>query len=64
MEKTFKTWKITFTAELVTTYDLSGQSSTFIHEALAEALRKNAGYSGYLVGRDETRIDQTGDDDE
>lgn len=60
--KTFKTWKVTFTAELVTTYPLDGAASQFIHEFLAEALRKNAGMGGYLVGNDETRIEETGDD--
>lgn len=58
--KTFKTWKVTFTAELVSTHDISGQASSMIHESLAEALRKQAGYVAYLVGRDETVIEQTG----
>ena len=59
---TFKTWKLVFTAELVTTASLDGQNSAMIHEVLADALRKNAGYSGYLVANEETRIDQ-GDDE-
>lgn len=58
---TFKTWKVTFTAELVTTFDLTGSGTTIIHEALAEAMRKNAGYTGYLVANEETRIDQEGE---
>lgn len=55
---TFKTWKLVFTAELVTTTSLDGQNSAIVHEALADALRKNAGYNGYLVANEETRIDQ------
>ena len=54
----FKTWKLTFTAELVTTNSLDGQNSAIVHEALADALRKNAGYNGYLVANEETRLDQ------
>ena len=61
---TFKTWKVTFTAELVTTFDISGSSSSIIHEALAEAIRKNAGYTGYLVANEETKIEQDGGYDE
>jgi hypothetical protein len=61
---TFKTWKVTFTAELVSTHDISGASSSMIHESLAQALRQQAGYVSYLVGRDETSIEQTGGDDE
>lgn len=61
---TFKTWKVTFTAELVSTHDISGPASSMIHESLAEGLRKQAGYISYLVGRDETTIEQTGGDDE
>ena len=60
---TFKTWKVTFTAEVVSVHDISGQASSMIHESLAEALRKQAGYVSYLVGKDETRIDQTGGDE-
>ena len=55
---TFKTWKVTFTAELATTYDLTGSGTTIIHEALVEAIRKNAGYTGYLVAKEGTTIEQ------
>ena len=54
----FKTWKLTFTAELVTTNSLDGQNSAIVHEALAKALRDNAGYNNYLVANEETRLDQ------
>lgn len=61
---TFKTYKVTFTAELVSTHPIDGVSSGCIHENLSQALRKDAGMIGYLIGKDETRIDQTGGDDE
>ena len=61
---TFKTWKVTFTAELVSTHPLDGASSACIHESLSQALRKDAGMVGYLIGNDETRIEQTGGADD
>lgn len=55
--ETFKKWKLTFTADLVSNYPIDGTSSACIHENLAKALRKEAGDIGYLVANDETRID-------
>jgi hypothetical protein len=56
--KTFKTWKLTFTAELVSHYPIDGVSPGCIHENLVKALRKDAGAIGYLFANEETRIDQ------
>ena len=61
--KTFKTWKLTFTAELVSNYPLEGVSAACIHENLAKALRMEAGAIGYLIANEETRIDQEGNDE-
>lgn len=52
----FKTWKLTYTAELVSTSSLN---VSLLHEAIAKALRDEAGAIGYLVGSDTT--DLTGD---
>lgn len=60
---TFKTWKVTFTAEIVSTYNISEPTSTCIHEALSAELRKTS-CGTFLVGAEETRIEQTGGDDE
>jgi hypothetical protein len=49
----FKTWKLTYTAELVSTSDLN---VSLLHEAIAKALRDEAGTIGYLVGSDTTDL--------
>lgn len=53
----FKTYKLTYTAELVGSDWLN---SVQLHEIIAKALRSEAGYIGYLVGMDQTALDQTG----
>jgi hypothetical protein len=55
----FKTWQVTYTAELVSKHHIN---VALIHEIIAKALRDNAGSIGYLVGDDET--DLTGDQEQ
>jgi hypothetical protein len=55
----FKTWEVTYKAELVSTGHIN---VTLLHEIISKALRDNAGAIGYLIGNDTT--DLTGDDDE
>jgi hypothetical protein len=55
----FKTWQVTYTAELVSKHHIN---VALIHEIIAKALRDNAGSIGYLVGDDETEL--TGDGNE
>ena len=49
----FKTWQVTYTAELVSKHHLN---LALIHEIIAKALRDNAGSIGYLVGEDATEL--------
>jgi hypothetical protein len=49
----FKTWQVTYTAELVSKHHLN---VALIHEIIAKALRDNAGSIGYLVGDDLTEL--------
>lgn len=53
----FKNWKLTFTADIVSTFDINEPTSTTIHEALAQALRSSS-CGCFLVANDETKIDQ------
>lgn len=55
----FKTWQVTYKAELVSKHHLN---VALIHEIIAKALRDNAGSIGYLVGDDVTDITGDGDD--
>ena len=55
----FKTWQVTYTAELVSKHHIN---VALLHEIIAKALRDNAGSIGYLVGEDKTEI--TGDGNE
>jgi len=57
----FKTYKLTYTAELVANDWING---TLLHELIAKAVRAEAGNIGYLVGQETTALDQTGGDDE
>jgi hypothetical protein len=59
--KTFKTWKLTFTAELVSTGHIN---PAMLHELIETALRSEAGAIGYLVGESHMELNQTGDGDE
>jgi hypothetical protein len=52
----FKTWQLTYTAELVSKHHIN---VALLHEIIAKALRDNAGSVGYLVGEDKTEL--TGD---
>ena len=56
----FKTYKVTYEAELVSDGNLS---STWVHDVIVKAVRENS-YGGYIVTNDNTRIEQTGGDDE
>jgi hypothetical protein len=55
----FKTWQVTYTAELVSKHHIN---VALIHEIIAKALRDNAGSIGYLVGDDVTELNGDGDD--
>lgn len=55
----FKTWELTYKATLVSTSDLN---VALLHEAIAKALRDQAGAVGYLIGNDKT--DLTGDEEQ
>ena len=59
--KTFKTWKLTFTADLVTAGNIDG---TYLYEILWSQLQEHAGRCGYLIGSAESRIEQTSGEDE
>lgn len=54
---TFKTYKLTYTAELVATSWINGAQ---LHELIAKAIRSDAGNIGFLVGEETTALDQTG----
>jgi hypothetical protein len=59
--KTFENWKLTFTAELVSTGHIN---PAMLHELIEAALRSEAGAIGYLVGESRMELNQTGDGDE
>jgi hypothetical protein len=50
-----KTWRITYTAELVSKHHIN---VALLHEIIAKALRDNAGSVGYLVGEDTTDLQE------
>ena len=54
-----KTWRITYTAELVSKHHLN---KAMLHEIIAKALQDQAGAVGYLIGDD--AADLTGDGNE
>jgi hypothetical protein len=54
-----KTWRITYTAELVSKHHLN---KAMLHEIIAKALQDQAGAVGYLIGDD--AADLTGDNDD
>lgn len=54
----FKTWRITYTAELVSKHHLN---VAMLHEIIAKALQDHAGTVGYLIGDD--AADLTGGDE-
>lgn len=54
-----KTWRITYTAELVSKHHLN---QAMLHEIIAKALQDQAGAVGYLIGDD--AADLTGDSDD
>ena len=56
----FKTYKVTYEAELVSDGNLS---STWVHDVIVKAVRENS-YGGYIVINDTTKIEQTGGEDE
>jgi hypothetical protein len=51
----FKTWQVTYTAELVSKHHIN---VALLHEIIAKALRDNAGSIGYLVGEDTTDLQE------
>ena len=55
----FKTWQVTYTAELVSKHHLN---KAMLHEIIAKALQDQAGAVGYLIGDD--AADLTGDGNE
>jgi hypothetical protein len=57
----FKTWEVTYTAKLVSHTNIN---VTLLHELIDKAMRSEAGDIGYLVGDSQTKLDQTGGDDE
>jgi hypothetical protein len=59
--KTFENWKLTFTAELVSTGRIN---PAMLHELIENALRSEAGAIGYLVGESRMELNQTGDGDD
>jgi hypothetical protein len=52
----FKTWQLTYKTNLVSTGHLN---PSLLHEAIAKALRDQAGAVGYLVGEEWTDLTQT-----
>ena len=52
----FKTYKVTYEAELVSDGNLS---STWVHDVIVKAVRENS-HGGYIVINDTTKIEQTG----
>ena len=57
----FKTWDVTYTAKLVSNSNIN---VSLLHELISKAMRSEAGDIGYLVGAEETRLDQTGGSEE
>jgi hypothetical protein len=55
----FKTWQVTYTAELVSKHHIN---VALLHEIIAKALQDQAGAVGYLIGDD--AADLTGDNDD
>lgn len=53
----FKTWQVTYTAELVSKHHIN---VALLHEIIAKALRDNAGSTGYLIGDDATDLQEKG----
>ena len=54
-----KTWRITYTAELVSKHHLN---KAMLHEIIAKALQDQAGAVGYLIGDDAANLTGGGDD--
>jgi hypothetical protein len=54
-----KTWRITYTAELVSKHYLN---KAMLHEIIAKALQDQAGAVGYLIGDDAADLTGDGDD--
>ena len=53
----FKTWQVTYTAELVSKHHIN---VALLHEIIAKALRDNAGSIGYLIGDDASDLQENG----
>jgi hypothetical protein len=53
----FNTWKLTYTADLVSTGHIN---PALLHEAISKALRDQAGGIGYLIGEERSELNQTG----
>jgi hypothetical protein len=49
----FKTWELIYNAKLVSTSHLN---VSLLHQAIAKAMRDQAGEIGYLVGEDSTDL--------
>ena len=50
-----KTWRITYTAELVSKHHLN---KAMLHETIAKALQDQAGAVGYLIGDDASDLQE------
>ena len=59
MMENFKTWELTYKAKLVSTGHLN---VALLNQAIAKALRDEAGAVGYLVGEEWTDLTQTNED--
>ena len=51
----FKTWQVTYTAELVSKHHLN---KAMLHEIIAKALQDQAGAVGYLIGDDASDLQE------
>lgn len=57
--KTFKTWELSYKATLVSTGHLN---VALLNQAIAKALRDEAGSVGYLIGEEWTDLNQINED--
>jgi hypothetical protein len=56
----FKTWELKYTAKLVSTGHIN---VALLHQAIAKALRDEAGSIGYLITDDSTDLTEGGTDE-
>lgn len=58
--KTFKNWELNYNAKLVSTEHIN---VALLHQAIAKALRDEAGSIGYLIADDSTDLIREGKDE-